>query len=341
VCHTEPGAWSAPRPAYETEPCPRAGQACDVVVGRTMFETDRLPKGWAARMGYVDEVWVPTQFGREVFEAAGVDPAKIRVVAEPVDTRVFHGGGKVSLQSFFPGHGQLLGEDTFAFLSVFKWEKRKGWEILIHAFLSEFAGSSATLVLLTNPYHDTDADSLEERVGKVRRAVLETSEAQRRDIGWEDLPRVLFLSELPAKEVPRLYRAVDAFALATRGEGFGRPLVEAMASELPVICTNWSGPTEFMTSENSYPVRVKGLVPVGEGAFADHMWADPDEGHLRQLMREVFEDREGARARGRRARRDMAEKYSFEALAGAIEDASRNALLRVDVSRREPAHGEL
>ena len=349
VCHTEPGAWSAPRPAYETEPCPRVTEACDVVVGRTMFETDRLPRGWAARLAYVDEVWVPTKFGRDTFVAAGVDPAKVRVVAEPVDTDVFFGGDgrRESLQEFFPGVDLGVGGDgggegggasgqAFAFLSVFKWEKRKGWEVLMEAFLSEFAGERAAevvLVVLTNPYHDEDEDSLEERVNKVRVRVLEGEEASRRDLGWGDLPRILFLSELPAEAVPKLYRAVDAFALATRGEGFGRPIVEAMASELPVITTNWSGPTEFITEDNAYPVRLKGLVPVGDGAFADHLWADPDEVHLRLLMREVFENRPGARAKGRRARQDMTDKYSFETMAKAFEDAFRGALEHVDVSR--------
>jgi hypothetical protein len=54
VCHSEPGAWTPAR--YSTAPCPgvyegpgRAG----VIVGRTMFETDRLPAGWAGKNEYV------------------------------------------------------------------------------------------------------------------------------------------------------------------------------------------------------------------------------------------------------------------------------------------------
>jgi hypothetical protein len=44
--------------------------------------------------------------------------------------------------------------------------------------------------------------------------------------------------------------------------------VEAMAMALPVIATNWSGPTEYMTETNSYPLRMDGLVEIDEGAFA-------------------------------------------------------------------------
>jgi glycosyltransferase involved in cell wall biosynthesis len=50
---------------------------------------------------------------------------------------------------------------------------------------------------------------------------------------------------LPAADAdfPRFYKAGDAVVLPTRGEGWGRPQVEAMAMGLPVISTNWSGIT--------------------------------------------------------------------------------------------------
>jgi glycosyltransferase involved in cell wall biosynthesis len=44
-------------------------------------------------------------------------------------------------------------------------------------------------------------------------------------------------------DFPRFYKAGDALVLPTRGEGWGRPQVEAMAMGLPVISTNWSGIT--------------------------------------------------------------------------------------------------
>ena len=101
---------------------------------------------------------------------------------------------------------------------------------------------------------------------------------------------------------------------------WGRPHVEAMAMGLPVIATNWSGPTEFLTPANGYPLALEEegggegrggrLVPVREGAFRGHLWANPSVAHLRLLMREVVEDPGAAREKGKRARRDMVEKYS-------------------------------
>eukprot|EP00965_Chrysotila_dentata_P071588 2365204-Pleurochrysis_carterae.AAC.1 len=49
-------------------------------------------------------------------------------------------------------------------------------------------------------------------------------------------------------------QAVDAFVLPSRGEGWGRPVMEAMAMALPVIATNWSGTTAMLSDETSFPL---------------------------------------------------------------------------------------
>lgn len=57
------------------------------------------------------------------------------------------------------------------------------------------------------------------------------------------------------------YGAVDVLVQPSRGEGWGLPMVEAMACGTPVIGTRWSGPAEFLTEDNGYPLRTDGLVP--------------------------------------------------------------------------------
>ena len=45
-------------------------------------------------------------------------------------------------------------------------------------------------------------------------------------------------------------------------------MVEAMAMALPVIVTNWSGPTAYLDESVGYPLRVQELVDIKqEGAF--------------------------------------------------------------------------
>lgn len=111
-------------------------------------------------------------------------------------------------------------------------------------------------------------------------------------------------------QLPRLYRAVDAFVLPSRGEGWGRPHVEAMAMGLPVIATNWSGSTEFMSENCSLPLRIDGLSKIYEGGPQGHYWAEPSVAHLRSLMRWVVENHEEAKLIGKRAREEMIARFS-------------------------------
>jgi len=113
VCNSEPGAWSVPRPMYQTAPCPPQG--VKYKIGRTVFETDRIPSGWPSRLNQMDEIWVPSPFSVEIFKAAGVT-VPVLAMPEPVDTNFFKPGGKSEL---------LQPEYPVKFLSVFKWERRK------------------------------------------------------------------------------------------------------------------------------------------------------------------------------------------------------------------------
>ena len=310
LCHSEPGAWVPSR--WERTRCPPDNAA--YAIGRTMFETDRLPEGWAARLNRMDEVWVPSRFNLETFAAGGVDRRRLVVVPEPVDTAFFDpdragvadDATRRALDAYAP-ELQRAGAGTFKFLSIFKWEERKGWNVLLRAFFDEFdASGGATLFLLTNPYHSamSEADFRAE-VAALRGAT-------------QNAHVVVLTPGLPQRLLPALYKACDAFVLPSRGEGWGRPHAEAMAMRLPLIATNWSGTTEFANEANSFPVRVEELVPVREGAFAGHMWAEPSLSHLREQMRAVVADRPHARAVAERARSDMVELYSPRVLAASV-----------------------
>lgn len=56
--------------------------------------------------------------------------------------------------------------------------------------------------------------------------------------GREQAPGVRFLPYLPAGELPLLYRAARLLAFPSLAEGFGLPVLEAMASGLPVLCAD-------------------------------------------------------------------------------------------------------
>jgi glycosyltransferase involved in cell wall biosynthesis len=244
ICHSEPGAWSPPgqpRSAWEHVSCPPP--AALYSVGRTMFETDRLPDGWAPRLNAMDEVWVPSRHSYDTFAAGGVDTAKLHIVGEPIDTAFFDPDRIAGDAPYdLPPPPPLLAAtatSTTRFISVFKWETRKAWDVLLNAFFAEFSAEDGVILyLLTNPYHNEgiDFDAEVERFASSLGRPVAT------------LPAVQILPRgVPQEQLPALLRAMDAFVLPSRGEGWGRPHVEAMAMGLPVIATNWSGPTEYVS----------------------------------------------------------------------------------------------
>ncbi len=269
-------------------------------IARTMFETDRIPDGWAELCQTMDEIWVPCQFNVETFSGAGVDLKRLRVVHPGVDTQLFH-----------PGVVPLAIPKTrgFNFVSVFDWHQRKGYDVLLRAYLNEFrADEDVALILkvyqINDPVSDLEAKLthfIERRIG----------------MRLEDAPPIILLNGyLPQSRMPQLYAAAQAFVLPSRGEGYGRPYMEAMACGLPVIATRWSGQMEFLNDHNGFPVEIEGLVEapadVDMEYFVEHRWAQPSVDDLRRKMRHVMNDREDAQKRARCGRETMVRDFDWD-----------------------------
>ncbi|HEV3479449.1 MAG TPA: glycosyltransferase [Gaiellaceae bacterium] len=273
------GGWTT---RVEHGPASRWSPGADA--GRTLFDTDRIPEAWVAMCNAVNQVWVPSRFNLETFAASGVDEERLHVVPSPIRLARWRGDDRMEL----PTSG-------FTFLSVFDWSLRKGWDLLLAAYAEEFGPSDdVTLVLKIHSSHG-------HRPAELRRLIERAA--------GREAPPILVLDRLLATaEMPRLYRAAGCFVLSTRGEGCGRPFLEAMAAGTPVIGTAWGAQAELLTEETGYPIEVKGLLRVPEAGVAEaplsrgHRWAEPSVEHLRELMRRVYERSDEARARAARAR---------------------------------------
>lgn len=276
-------------------------------IGRTVFETDRLPPDWISRCNTMDEIWVPTQFNLMTFKKSGVT-VPIYVVPEGVDPDLFR-----------PGLSPFLIPDRrkFAFLSIFEWTYRKGWDILLKAWAEAFKpDEEVCLVIKTYPLQSSQGvhvhSEIEARIHHFLHHVLGRSS--------EDVAPLIILSEqLSEAEMPHLYASANAYVMPSRGEGWGRPYIEAMATGLPVIGTRWSGNLEFMTEENSYLLEIEGLTEVGEEEeipfLRGHRWAVPSLHHLIELMRFLYKHPEEGQRKGRQARQDVIEKWSWKRAA--------------------------
>jgi hypothetical protein len=101
-----------------------------------------------------------------------------------------------------------------------------------------------------------------------------------------------------------------------------------MAMEKPTIATFWSGPTEFMTEENSYPLKYTQLEDVDKSlgpGTKGHKWVVPSKEHLKQLMRHLVENPEEGVKKGKQAREDM-KKYSIENVSHLVRNQIEKAV---------------
>lgn len=259
----------------------------------TVWETTRLPPQFVQHLERADQIWVPTAWGRELFVNSSVDGSRIRVVPEGVDS------------SRFTPPAECRSRDRFRFLCVGKWEERKGSAGLVRTFLRAFRSDEP--VELVMHAHNPFLPTCDVRV---------LIDQERRALGREAAP--VFVSEpTDFAGLVRLMQNSDAFVLPTRAEGWGLPILEAMACGLPCIVTDYGGHLAFANKTNSYLIEVQSLEwandPVefpAPDAFGK--WAQPDLDHLAHLMRHVFLNRDEARAKGARARRDAVEKWSWD-----------------------------
>jgi len=156
------------------------------------------------------------------------------------------------------------------------------------------------------------------------------------------------------EDMPKLYHRAHAFVLPSRGEGWGRPHMEALALGTPLIATNWSGPTAYMTNQNSYPLPVaEALVPVKDGPFRGHLWADPVQSELRSLMRRVLDSVTACRLgsdsslckeyqqKSKQARQDILEQWTPSRLTVQLMSHLQRIEAGLVGSNTDSSHDEL
>lgn len=295
-------------------------------VGRTMFETDGIPKMWKTHLNYVNEIWIPSQFNFETFSRSGVDPSRLHIVPQAITPFTEDAAKLIPLSLPDP-----VKKDDFVFLSVFKWEPRKGIDILLDAYFREFEASDPVCLVILTRKGNSNASVFTEKISRYVDSL---------GVPFYTRARFLVLEpSLPTVLMPRLYRRANAFVLASRGEGWGRPLMEAMLMNVPVIATNWSGTTEFLREDTGYPISVELLeeCSLGElqGAdqqlFGGQRWARPSAYHLRKLMRYVMSHPLESLKKANYAREQVITKYNPHVVADIVVEQLKRILTRLEM----------
>ncbi len=244
-------------------------------IGFTMLEADRLPSDWVAQANQLDEVWTPSEWGAAVFRASGIQ-RPVHVVPLGFDPAIYH-----------PGQIRTRLRDRTVFLSVFEWGTRKGWDVLLRAYRAAFQPGDPVLLVLK-----VDSRSPANPIQELSALLPEPSPPV----------ALIYNQPLSASRMAELYQSADCFVLASRGEGWGMPILEAMACGIPAIATNWSAPTTFLNEQNGYPIPYRlGPADSSNRYLQGAQWAEPEVEALIELLRRVVADPAERSAKGQKA----------------------------------------
>ncbi|WP_375512139.1 glycosyltransferase [uncultured Nostoc sp.] len=271
--------WSRIGFYYHYAVCPSV-LPCDHIVNYCMWESTLVPKDFVEEINKsVTLQYVPCQQNVESFLECGVN-VPIKVLHHGVDTQQF------PLLNRY--HSEVFTFGTFGDFSP-----RKGIDVLMRAFQDEFSPQESVRLLMKS---------------SVKAAAYEVNDA-----------RIKFISGFMNQEaLLKFLQELNVFILPSRGEGFGLCGLEAMSTGLPLIATNWSGPSEYLNPEDSFLldyrlVDAQGIESNRVRYFG--MWAEPDYEHLRYLMRWLYEHPSEAAVAGQKAARRVHANWRWERVA--------------------------
>jgi glycosyltransferase involved in cell wall biosynthesis len=246
------------------------------------WELDEVPVDWRPHLQWADEVWAPTEFIAGAFRKAVSCPIVAMLPG-------------VELPSFKPKPRSAFGLSHDKYLFLFSFDMgsvmaRKNPLAAIEAFRRAFRRDE--------PVHF----AIKVSRGDSRPRDLTRLKEAAKAAGVQLIDRVL-----PRSDVLALLNTADCYVSAHRSEGLGLGLAESMLLAKPVIATGYSGNLDFTTPETGYLIDYR-LVEV-EPDPSEHnpypagaRWAEPSVEHLATLMRHVYENRDEANEKGKRAK---------------------------------------
>ena len=316
------------------------------------IEVDRVAPEWIDRCNReVDVVVVPSRhsagaFSIEFKHGNGQTLSlqkPLAILPEGVDTSVYRPAAERSpLLDRLEVPGRCL-ISTGLGLDKPDGRDRKNITKLVEWFCRAFKGrADVGLVLKTSIVNGSNVDFeiTKKRIADIKRSAT----------AGADLPRVFLLhGRLSEAELAAVYNdeRIAAMVSLTHGEGFGLPLIEAAACDLPVIATDWSGHLDFLSKEGKklfVPVAFDlGEIPqecVWPGVMDQGThWANPREADAVDKMRRMFASSVTPKKWARELGLHIRERYSLEATGKILEetvwDAWRQVQSRALVSRED------
>lgn len=213
-------------------------------LGICLFETMNPNALWINKMKVVDTIVTASEFNKRIFQSNGYNKPIVNI-PHAFDPELFNSSVKSS------GRYSL-----FTFLSIGTFKNRKNWDNLIKGFYHAFEKKNKVCLLIKTDKKDAILSMIQ--------SIKHNSEFKSKDTA------PVFVEEKTVcnlEDIPVLMKKADACISPSLGEGFGYFGLHAMALNIPLIITRYSGCLEY-AKENlvtyiepkkykSYPVMDK------------------------------------------------------------------------------------
>ena len=314
-------------------------------------ETTIVPPECLEGINRMDKVLVSSNFTKDTIKSTVFDKkdekthqlvgqlrceTPIEVLFEGIDLNIYD--NKAESEDRIDSVMSEIKED-FAFLFVGHWLKgdfmqdRKNVGGLIWTFLESFKNKkkAPALILKTS----SGSTSLVDRVN-IKKMVNAIKELFIKESGTSKLPNIYLLhSDLTDVEMNALYNhpKVKVHTSFTRGEGFGRPLLEATISGKPIIVSGWSGHMDFINTEYATTLNGKldNVHPSAADKFLmkDSKWFTVDYGQGKSVMRDIYSNYNKYFEKSRKHRQWSKDRFSFDKMVEKITELIDDSKIEV------------
>ena len=270
------------------------------------METSVVKGEWIEGCNRMNLVITSSEFAKKTFESMDYEvknqqgqsqgrlklTTPIEVLFEGANTNIY----KVIEQNQIKTINLDSIKESFAYLFVGHWmqgefgEDRKNVGLLIKAFYETFKNKSKKPALILKASGGVssymDRDELLKKIDIIKKSVVANS-----------LPNIYLLhGEFTDEEMNELYNhsKVKAMVSLTKGEGFGRPLLEFSLVKKPIMTTNWSAHTEFLSKEFTTLMNgeLKNLHPsvLNDWFVKEAQWFNVNPMEVNHYLKDIFEN---------------------------------------------------
>ena len=310
------------------------------------IETNAVSQKWLEGCNKMDLVIVPSNHSKSGFIGTNYD--KVQNLPDGTQQKI----GELSLEKpmevVFEGSDEdtykplkadeidtdffdMLNEkvpEKFAFLSVGQWTKggygedRKDLGKTIKVFYETFANKKKqpALILKTSgaTYSLMDREDMLNKINSIK---------SKFPSDWK-LPNVYLLhGSFTDEEINKLYNhpKVKAFVSLTHGEGFGRPLLEATMTGLPVIASGWSGHLDFLDEDKAMLLTGEMKKVPKSQVWKDILieeseWFDVNENQTYKCLNFCFDNQQMIKAKGKQLMDENRDKFTLNKMTEKFEE---------------------